>query len=137
MGSTLLCMRTNVLLIIVLLSISVLGCVTDLNDDAGYTDVSIDEAKAMIDSGEYFLLDVRTQEEYDAGHIDSPVLIPYDELENRLDEVPADMPVLVYCRTARRSAIASRVLADNGYSKVYNMAGGIAAWQDAGYPVET
>ncbi|MCL7412151.1 MAG: rhodanese-like domain-containing protein [ANME-2 cluster archaeon] len=130
-------MRTNVLFIFVLLSISALGCVTDTRDDVKYTDVSVEEAKAMIDSGGFFLLDVRTQEEYDAGHIDSPVLIPYDVLENRLDEVPADMPILVYCRTARRSAIASRVLVDNGYSEVYNMAGGIVAWQDAGYPVET
>ncbi|MBW6517220.1 MAG: rhodanese-like domain-containing protein [ANME-2 cluster archaeon] len=137
MGNTILVMRTIVLFFIVLLNIVALGCITDSNDDIKYTDVSVAQAKAMIDGGEYFLLDVRTQEEYDAGHIDSPVLIPYDELENRLDEVPADMPVLIYCRTARRSAIAAQVLVDNGYTEVYNMAGGIVAWENAGYPVES
>lgn len=91
----------------------------------------------MVDSGEYFILDVRTQGEYDAGHIAGAVLVPYEELPDRLDEVPRDIGVLVYCRTARRSAIASQTLVDNGYTKVYNMEGGIVPWQAKGYPVET
>ncbi|MCK4929062.1 MAG: rhodanese-like domain-containing protein [Methanosarcinales archaeon] len=130
-------MRTNVLVIFLLFSISALACLTVLEKDVGYKDVSVDDAKVMVDSGEYFLLDVRTQEEYDAGHIAGSVLIPHTELEDRLDEVPSDMPILVYCRTARRSAIAADVLVENGYTNVSNMAGGIVQWQDAGYPVET
>ncbi|MCG7848630.1 MAG: rhodanese-like domain-containing protein [ANME-2 cluster archaeon] len=101
-----------------------------------YTNVSVDEAKVMVDSGEYFLLDVRTQEEYDAGHITDAVLIPHDELQDRLDELPTDLPILVYCRTARRSAIAGEILTDNGYLEVYNLAGGIVDWEKKGYPIE-
>ncbi|MCL7414553.1 MAG: rhodanese-like domain-containing protein [ANME-2 cluster archaeon] len=128
-------MRTKII-IILLLSISVLGCLSVFTEDIEYTNVEVDEAKIMVDSGEYFLLDVRTQEEYDAGHIEGAVLIPYDELPDRLDEVPNDLPILVYCRTARRSAIASTTLTDNGYPDVYNMLGGIVDWEKKGYPIE-
>jgi len=134
-------MKKYLIIILLLLSTSVLGCLTNApEEDAGgsvnYLDIPVSEAKIKVDSGEYFILDVRTREEYDAGHIAGSVLIPNEVLLNRLDEVPSDKPILVYCRTARRSAISSQDLINNGFSEVYNMEGGIAAWQNAGYPVE-
>ena len=89
----------------------------------------------MIDSGEVFILDVRTQEEYDAGYIRGSTLIPVQELKERLDEVPKDKKILVYCRTGRRSTQASEILADNGFKEIYNMKGGIVDWTNAGYEV--
>ena len=80
--------------------------------------------------GEYLLLDVRTQEEYDEGHIEGSTLIPLGELENRLDEISdyKDKPVLVYCRSGNRSLTASNTLIDNGFTDVHNLLGGIGAW---------
>ncbi len=80
--------------------------------------------------GEYLLLDVRTQAEYDEGHINDPTLIPVTELESRLDEISEykDKPVLVYCRSGNRSVTASNILIDNGFSEVHNLLGGIGAW---------
>ena len=129
------------MIILLLLSTLALGCMTDApEEDAGgsvnYINIPVREAKIKVDSGEYFILDVRTRKEYDEGHIAGSVLIPNDVLLNRLDEVPSNKPILVYCRSGSRSAISSQDLINNGFSEVYNMEGGIAAWQNAGYPVQ-
>jgi len=80
-------------------------------------------------TGEYLLLDVRTQSEYDAGHIDGSVLIPHTELADRLDEVEGYDKVLVYCASGNRSVAASQILIDAGFKEVYNFKGGFSAWQ--------
>lgn len=91
----------------------------------------------MIDNNEVFLLDVRTQEEFDERYIEGAILIPDYELESRLDEVPVHEKILVYCRSGRRSVTARNILIDAGYTNVYNMLGGINDWKDAEYPVVT
>ena len=101
----------------------------------GFTDISIEQAKQMIDNKEVFLLDVRTQDEFDEGYIEGAILIPDYELASRLDEVPEDAKILVYCRSGRRSVDASNILVDAGYTDVYNMLGGINEWRSAQYPV--
>jgi rhodanese-related sulfurtransferase len=80
--------------------------------------------------GEYLLLDVRTQEEYDEGHIEGSTLIPVGELGDRLDEISnyKDKKVLVYCRSGNRSVTASNILINNGFTQVHNLLGGIGAW---------
>jgi NADPH-dependent 2,4-dienoyl-CoA reductase/sulfur reductase-like enzyme/rhodanese-related sulfurtransferase len=72
----------------------------------------------------WFLLDVRTPREFDAGNLDGAVNIPVDELRKRLDEVPAGKPVLVYCATGYRSYVAQRILMDRGWRHVRNLLGG-------------
>jgi rhodanese-related sulfurtransferase len=102
---------------------------------SNYTDVTPEEAYDMISQQEVVLLDVRTQEEYDSGHIPDALLIPLSELESRLDELnPADH-ILVYCRSGHRSAEAASILIANSFTRVYNMAGGILQWQAEGLPV--
>jgi rhodanese-related sulfurtransferase len=81
------------------------------------------------------LIDVRTPQEFAGGHLKGALNIPVDELSQYLSRVPRDMPVVVYCRSGNRSAVASRILRDAGYSTVYDL-GGIIAWQSAGYPIE-
>ena len=83
-----------------------------------------------------FVLDVRTQEEWDAGHIPGATLIPLDQLASRVSEVPADQPVVVYCRSGNRSKSGRDILTAAGLEQVTSMNGGIGAWQAAGYPVE-
>ncbi len=113
------------------------GCVAEqkLPEKAQYTDVSIEQAKEMIDSGGVFILDVRTQEEYDSGHIRNATLIPLDVLDKRLNELPRDKKILVYCKSGSRSAQASQILVNNGFKEIYNMKGGITDWTNAGYEV--
>jgi len=113
------------------------GCVAEEKppEKAQYADITVQQAKEMIDRGEVFILDVRTQEEYDAGHIKGSTLIPVQELDKRLNEIPKDRKILVYCRTGHRSTQASEILVNNGFKEVYNMKGGIEEWIKAGYGV--
>jgi len=83
----------------------------------------------------YIILDVRTKEEFDSGHLDYVVLIPVDDLEARYGELTKNKPVIVYCRSGRRSAKAAAILVGKGFSPVYDMTGGIDAWKSRGYPV--
>lgn len=102
-----------------------------------YTNVSVAEAKDMIDSNpDLVILDVRYLYEYEDGHIKNAILIPLPELESRIDELDKDKETLVYCRSGGRSATASGILDGNGFTSVYNMLDGILAWISAGYPIE-
>ncbi len=79
-----------------------------------------------------FLLDVRLPHEWDIVNLESDgaVIIPLAELRDRLDELPADRDIVVYCRTGARSASAAQMLVDEGFSNVFNFVGGIHAWVD-------
>lgn len=90
--------------------------------------ISAKEAKTMIDAGQVVIVDVRTQEEYDAGHIENALLIPNEGITQAPAELPdKDAVILVYCRSGNRSAQASKKLADLGYTQVYDF-GGIIDW---------
>jgi phage shock protein E len=99
--------------------------------------ISPKEVFEIIENGEdYLIVDVRTQEEYDTGHLEGAILLPVQELEDRLDELPKDKRIIVYCRSGNRSRTAAGILIDNGFSQIYDM-GGIGDWIEEGYPVET
>ena len=83
-----------------------------------------------------FVLDVRTPDEYVAGHVPGAVNIPHDQIAARLAEVPNDRDVVLYCRSGRRTALAGQVLADNGYTRLKHLEGDIAAWQERQRPME-
>ena len=99
-------------------------------------DIDVATAASLMGRQDVFLLDVRTQAEYDQGHIPDITLIPLDQVQSRLSEIPKDKTVVVTCRTGNRSAQAAQMLRQNGYTDVHNMQGGIVAWERAGYPVE-
>lgn len=83
---------------------------------------------------EHLLIDVRTPEEFAGGHIEGALNIPVEALAGRLGEVPTGQPIVVYCRSGNRSATASQILADAGYSGIYDL-GGLQSWISQGYPV--
>jgi rhodanese-related sulfurtransferase len=83
-----------------------------------------------------YVLDVRTPDEFAAGHVPGAVNIPHDQLAKRLAEVPKDRDVVLYCRSGRRAELAGEVLAGNGYSRLQHLEGDIVAWVDNGRPVE-
>lgn len=80
------------------------------------------------------LVDVREQDEWDAGHAERAQHLPLTELMSRYGEIPVDEPVYVVCRSGGRSARATVWLNQNGFEAV-NVAGGMGAWLDAGLPI--
>ncbi|MGN1304085.1 MAG: rhodanese-like domain-containing protein [Oscillospiraceae bacterium] len=95
-----------------------------------YTSITANEAKELMDSrNDYIILDVRTEKEFSEGHIPGAVLIPdYEIAERAANELPdKDQLILVYCRSGRRSKIASEKLAELGYKNVKEF-GGIIEW---------
>ncbi len=84
---------------------------------------------------DHVLIDVRTPGEFAEGYIDGAVNIPLDQLASRLSEVPQDTPVVLYCRSGNRSNQAAGVLAQAGYTNVYDL-GGVLGWQAAGLPLQ-
>jgi hydroxyacylglutathione hydrolase len=98
--------------------------------------ISVQDLKDKIEKNEeIMLLDVRSDEEWDEGHIDGAKHIYVGYLEENLDKVPQGCPIVVYCDSSRRSNIAASILKKNGYNEVYNVLGSMTAWKNAGYPV--
>jgi rhodanese-related sulfurtransferase len=97
-------------------------------------EISVGEAAAKGEQGA-FILDVRTPEEWEQFHVADSTLIPLDELEARVDEVPRDQEVVVVCRSGNRSQQGRDILLDAGFTDVSSMKGGLLDWQAQGYPV--
>jgi len=92
--------------------------------------VDADEALAILDNKpDALLIDVRTEAEFKSGHIEGALLLPIDQLQAKLSELPKDKatPLVVYCRSGNRSATAAQILLQAGYSQVYDL-GGIIDW---------
>ncbi|MBS1263398.1 MAG: Thiosulfate sulfurtransferase GlpE [Methanonatronarchaeales archaeon] len=105
---------------------------------AGYGDVTPEKAYGIIQEQDPVVLDVRTRAEYRRGHVPGAINVPVEspnELKERWSEVPEGRPVVVYCRSGRRSAVASELLTEKGYGQVYNILGGIDRWAAEGYPI--
>lgn len=102
---------------------------------ATYTNITVIQAKEMIDSSpSLFVLDVRNESEYVTGHIRNAKLIPLYQLTARLDELNATDTILAYCGIGGRSQQASEILSTNGFMHVYNMLGGMTDWIREQYP---
>jgi phage shock protein E len=82
------------------------------------------------------VLDVRTPAEYADGHVPGAVLIPHDQLAMRLDALERDRPIIVYCRTGRRSGLAETLLRQHGH-EVSQLQGSWLGWQAAGLEFQT
>jgi rhodanese-related sulfurtransferase len=93
------------------------------------------EARAAIEAGAT-VLDVREQDEWDAGHLAASVHLPLSQLPARLDEVPPGETLLVVCRSGARSDMVAAHLDRGGRTGCANLAGGLQAWSAAGLPLE-
>lgn len=106
--------------------------VGQITSDSGLPDeVSVAQAADLRTQGA-FILDVRTSEEWAEFHIPGSTLIPVDELESRVNEVPRGRQVVVVCRSGNRSAVGRDILKGASYDQVTSMAGGLKAWRDGG-----
>ena len=121
------------ILILILLAVTFLsacGQDTEKKKEAVYMNITAAEAKKIMDTREgYIILDVRTQEEYDEGHIPGAIVISYEQIDERAEEVLTDKDqlLLVYCRSGRRSKIAAEALVELGYTNIMEF-GGIIDW---------
>lgn len=120
--------------ILTLTVITFIGCRSAGDSSGEETDVfekiTAERAKEIMDQNkEVIILDVRTEEEFNSGHIKGAILIPVDEIKTRAEEILTDKAsaILVYCRSGRRSALAAAELKDFGYRSIYDF-GGILDW---------
>lgn len=107
--------------------------------ESQYRELSAQQASEFIRTENPLILDVRTQGEYETGHIKGAKLIPVQELASRIDEIQAyrDKDVFIYCRSGNRSTVAAEILSRAGFRKLHNLRYGIIEWQRDEYPVET
>ena len=118
--------------IMLLISITLFGAVgcADKGNDASYEQITPEQAKSIMDTeSNFIIIDARTDEEFAEGHIKGALLIPEYEIAERAEkELPdKDALILVYCRSGRRSKIASEELVKLGYTNVKEF-GGIIDW---------
>jgi len=104
---------------------------------SNYAEVSSEVASEMIKASDVLILDVRTREEYERGHLKNSILVPVQELESRIGELSPlkDQDILVYCASGNRSTVASKILIDNDFKKILNLRHGFSDWQRMNYPV--
>ena len=120
-------------LIFLFLSVMMLtACGQDKENDQGavYVNITAEEAELIMESEEsYIILDVRTREEYEQGHIPGAILIPDTEIEAKAEGALTDKDqlILVYCRSGRRSKLAAEALVELGYTNIREF-GGIIDW---------
>jgi len=99
------------------------------------SEVQASQAHALYEAGATFV-DVRTEAEWEQGHIARSLLIPLDDLPNRLNEIPEDKDIVVVCRSGTRSREGASILRQSGFRNVTCLSGGLQAWVAAGYPIQ-
>ena len=123
-------MKKLIFLLLAVMLLTACGQAKENDREAVYVNITAGEAKEIMDSQEgYVILDVRTREEYDQGHIPGAVLIPNTEIEAQAEEILADKDqlILVYCRSGNRSKKAAEILVELGYTNIKEF-GGITDW---------
>jgi rhodanese-related sulfurtransferase len=104
---------------------------------AGPREISSRDAKILLEKNRnVFLLDVRTPQENSQARLPGTVLIPINEIEQRIKEVPRNKTILVYCAVGSRSKSVAELLSRNGYKDVYTMTDGIVGWYRNGFPLQ-
>jgi len=114
----------NILLGTLLISMTLAAC-----SASAYQKISASKAKDMMDKGNVIIVDVRTQAEFDEGHIQDAILIPNETISNQQPTLlpNKDAVILIYCRSGNRSKQAADKLVAMGYTKVYDF-GGVIDW---------
>ena len=123
-------MKKLVFLLLAVMMLTACGQDKENGQGAVYVNITAEEAKQIMNSEEaYIILDVRTQEEYDQGHIPGAIVISHEEIAEKAEKVLTDKEqlILVYCRSGRRSKLAAEALVELGYTNIKEF-GGIIDW---------
>jgi len=102
---------------------------------AGDVDLDPDRARALIDSGEVQLVDVREPREWDAGRIPGARHVELEQLAAEAESIDREQPVLFYCRVGARSGMAANAFRRAGYD-AYSLDGGLVEWDRRGFPID-
>ena len=116
---------------------SVDGFVLKLPNEAGFYNITVDELKARMgdeSDDNFIIVDIRDDASYDEGHIPWAINIPLNELGYRVFSLDKTKDIIVYCYTGVTSEVACQILLNAGFKDVYNVIGGIKAWD---YAIET
>ena len=113
-----------------------MACFRRFIETKSLKEISAIEALALIRDGfDGILLDVREPPEHVWAHLDGCRLAPLSQLSKHLEDLPRDVPYLVYCKVGQRSARAGTLMLDAGFNNVTNLGGGIMDWMRVGGPV--
>ncbi len=102
-----------------------------------YTNLTVSELQAMLKNKDFMFINVHVP--YQGRIAQTDAFIPYDQIDQNLDKLPADKSakIVLYCHGGNMSATAARTLANLGYTNIYQLVGGFADWKAAGLPLET
>ena len=105
-------------------------------DGGSYTDVSAAELQTMLANKDFTFVNVHIPFEGNIANTD--LSIPYDQIGQNLDKLPSDKDakIVLYCRSGRMSAIAAKTLAGLGHTNIWNLSGGMVAWEQAGLKID-
>ena len=105
-------------------------------DNGSYRDISVSELQTMMANKDFSLVNVHIP--FEGNLPETDLSIPYDTVGQNLDKLPADKSakIVLYCRSGSMSRIASKELVKLGYTNIYNVDGGMAAWEQAGQTIE-
>ena len=123
-------MKKIIFVLLAVLLLTACGQNTQTQQEAIYMNITAQEAKELMDTQQgYIILDTRTQEEYDQGHIPGAIVIPHDQVLEKAEGILTDKDqlILVYCRSGRRSKLAAEDLVELGYTNIREF-GGIIDW---------
>lgn len=123
-------MKKLIWILLAVMLLTACGQDTENKQEMVYMNITAQQAKEIMDTQEgYIILDTRTQEEYEEGHIPGAIVIPHDEILEKAESVlkDKDQLILVYCRSGRRSKLASEDLVTLGYTNIKEF-GGIIDW---------
>ena len=123
-------MKKLLFLILAVMLLTACAHTKENDQEAAYMNITAEEARTIMDTEVgYVILDTRTREEYDQGHIPGAIQISHDEIMEKAEEVLTDKDqlILVYCRSGRRSKIAAEALVELGYTNIKEF-GGIIDW---------
>ena len=123
-------MKKLTILLLAVILLTACGQSNGNEQEAMYVNITAQEAKTIMDTEQgYVILDTRTREEYDQGHIPGAIQISHDEITEKAEGVLTDKDqlILVYCRSGRRSKLAAEALVELGYTNIKEF-GGIIDW---------
>ncbi len=121
---------------LLLLLIGIIGCSSEPKYD-NITLIEPDEMLELMQTEDVQLVDVRTLKEFNEHYIkDAENIVFDDNFDQKLEGLKKDKPIIVYCRSGRRSARCAEILAQKGFKKIYDLKGGITQWMKEGLSVE-
>lgn len=119
----------KIMMIVSILVLATVGIVLFTSNESGITKIDVETLQNRLENEEITLLDVRESTEYEGGHIEGAVNAPLSSLSETELPYPKDEPIFVICRSGNRSAQAAKLLQERGYTEIYDVSGGMIAWE--------